>query len=250
MNERDRADLQRWLDGSLDAQDRTTFERRLAAEPELRAELALHEQVATSLRRSFAVPKITTPRLPPPSIGPAPGPTALRRWWLPFAIGLATAAGVLLAWSRPWSPRTAPSPAPETLAILRTAVGRSWLAVCDQQEAVAPLQSCTPPDQLPNYVGSLTPTLPSPLLWREQPDVVFERGLESTPHDGLRVLALVVLPGTRVFLFVVPAATDPQPTLPADSDWRLFRESRGPLVVYELTSLAEPRGLPCVMQSR
>ncbi|MCA8974124.1 MAG: hypothetical protein KDC98_05350, partial [Planctomycetes bacterium] len=100
----------------------------------------------------------------------------------------------------------------------------------------------------PQYVQPLAPELPSPLVWRDREGVRFERGLEPKPHDGLRVLEVTVLPRTGVFVFIVPAVTDPRPVLPPDSEWKLFRKPCGPLVVYELTPLDEPRGLPCLAE--
>lgn len=229
MNQQDRHDLQRWLDGEFDAQGRAAFEQRIAEDPELRAELELHQRVGESLQRSFTVPDITAP---------VPAKLARPRWpW--FLAGAASAAAVLLVWLQPWQDRA---------EIMRTAVGRSWLTVCGQPGAPSKEGTCASPSQLSDYVQPLVPELPSPLVWRDREGVRFERGLEPNPQDGLRVLELTVLPQTEVFVFVVPASTDPRPVLPLDTDWKLFRKSCGPLVVYELTPLDEPRGSQCLTE--
>ncbi|MGE3171632.1 MAG: hypothetical protein AB7O97_03340 [Planctomycetota bacterium] len=236
MNATDRDELQRWLDGDGDPQVRAAFARRMAADPALRAERALHEAVGASLRRGFAVPELAVPT---PVAGASP-----RRWRL-FVAGAVFAAAVLLAWLQPWS---APSVADaERIEALRAAVGRSWLAVCGPLDP-AQQPSCLAPGELPEFVRPLAPELPSPLVWRQQPGVRFERGVDAASTDGLRVLELVVLPATRVFVFVLPQAVDPHPVLPSDSGWRVFRQVRGPLVLYELTPLGEARGLSCLVE--
>ena len=63
------------------------------------------------------------------------------------------------------------------------------------------------------------------------------------------MIELLVQSRTKAFLFVVRSDNDPQPKLPEASNWSLFRESRGTLVLYELTPLDAPRGLECVSQS-
>ncbi len=228
MNQRDRHDLQRWLDGTFEAEERAAFERRIDEDPELRAELQVHEQVGESIRRSHSVPEINAP---------APAAPAAPPRWPFFVAGAASAAAVLLVWLQPWANRT---------ELMRMAVGRSWLAVCEQPDPRPAEPACASPGQVPQYVQPLAPELPSPLVWRDAEGVRFERGLEPRPPNGLRVLALSVLPQTDVFLFVVPAATDPRPALPPDTDWNLFRKTCGALVVYELTPLEKPHGLQCL----
>lgn len=231
MNRRDRDDLQRWFDGALDPGERSAFERRIAEDPELRAEAESFRRVDASLQRSFSVPNITSP-LPAEVVRP--------RWpW--FLAGAATAAVASLLWLQPWVNRD---------DVLRAAVGRSWIAVCGEPLDEPPSQStCVSPGQVPEYVQPLVPELPTPLVWSDRSGVRFERGVEPQPLNGLRVLELTVLPGTRVLLFVVPASADPKPALPPDTEWKLFRRRYGSLVVYELTPLDEPRGLPCLSAS-
>ncbi|MCA8975520.1 MAG: hypothetical protein KDC98_12425, partial [Planctomycetes bacterium] len=117
MNEQDSHDLQRWLDGDLDAQEHAAFERRSAADAELRDELELQRGVGESLRRSFAVPDIALP---------APAEPVPSRWPY-FLAGVVSAAVVFLVWRQPWADPT---------RVMRAAVGRSWLAVCEQPDAV------------------------------------------------------------------------------------------------------------------
>lgn len=232
MNQQDRDNLQRFVDGELTAPERAVFEQRLADDAELRAELELLERVESSLQRSFAVPDIRAP-LPPDSRPLQPS----GRRWPQFLAGAISAAAVLLIWLQPWSNHD---------AVMRTAVGRSWLTVCGQPETPAPQSGCVSSNQVPDYVKALAPDLPSPLVWNSCDGVRFRRGVEPEPLNGLRVLELVVLPQTEVYLFVVPASADPRPALPKDSDWRLFRKDCGALVLYELTPLAEPHGLQCL----
>ncbi len=239
MNQQDRRHLQRWLDGEVDEQGRAAFEQRIAEDPELRAELELHQRVGASLQRSFTVPNITAP---------APAELARPLRWPLFLSGAVSATAVLLVWLQPWNNSAPASADPDRVEIMRTAVGRSWLAVCDQPDVPSKEPLCASPSQLPQYVQPLAPELPSPLVWRERPGVRFERGLEPKPLDGLRRLELVVLPRTEVLLFVVPASADPRPALPQDTDWNLFRKTCGPLVVYELTPLEEPHGLQCLTE--
>lgn len=233
MKEQDRRLVQRWCDGDLDGGERAAFEQRLADDPALRAEVALHGHVAASLKRAFAPPELGVP-LP---VGPAAqvGP---RRWpW--FVAGAACAAVAMLVWLRPWSDH-------DRTELMRAAVGRSWLAACGPPDAVALEPTCASPGQVPDYVQPLAPELPSPLVWRDRDGVRFERGVEAAPQAGLRILELAVQPQTAVFVFLVPAASDPHPVLPRGSGWRLFRRSYGSLVGYELTTLERPRGLACL----
>ncbi|MEO0478840.1 MAG: hypothetical protein AAF196_05115 [Planctomycetota bacterium] len=253
MNAQDRDDLQRWLDGSLEGAALTDFERRCETDPELRDEIRLHQSIDQSLRRSFSVPELNLERAGPPRrVAP----------WIPFVLGALGAAAMMLVWLQPWNTPEEPSPEPEVAQMLRSAVGRSWLLCCEQPEElptaidwsatsnlpgppIAPT-GCSMPDQLPLYIQPLAPDLPSPLVWRAQPGVQFQRGLEERPEEGLRVIELLVEPSTKTFLFVVSSTNDPRPTLPEASEWRLFRDVRGPLVLYELTPLDRPRGLECV----
>ena len=252
MNQTDREDVQRFVDGLLDERQSAALQQRMARDPELAAELELCRQVNQSVRRSFGVPTVVLPRssqVEPAGVGPTgtepAAPMPARRWPL-FVAGAVSAAALLLAWLRPW---TASAPALDDLArveLLRMAVGRSWLAACGQTDVIPPQVSCKTTDDVPGYVQPLVPQLPSPLSWRVHPEVRFVRGLEGRPQEGLRILELSVEGGSAVFLFVVAATADPRPVLPAASDWQLFDKRVGPLVIYELTPLEQPRGLQCL----
>ena len=255
MNQQDRQDLQLWLDGELDEQRRAAWAQRIAEDPEVRAELALLKQVGESLQRSFAVPNLTVPNSTVPnstvpnstvpnSTAPGPAEFARRPRWPLFLAGAVSAAAVLLVWLQPWNQPARAAADPDRVEVMRTAVGRSWLAVCGLDAPST--EACASPSQLAQYIQPLTPEIASPLGWREQSGVRFQRGLEPKPQDGLRVIELLVLPRTEVFLFVVPAAADPRPVLPPDTDWNLFRKPCGLLVVYELTPLDKPHGLQCL----
>jgi len=237
MNQQDRDTLQRWLDDELDAQERAAFEQRIAGDTELQAELELHERVGASLQRSFAVPDIALPDVVIPDV--VTPDTAAPPRWPQFLAGAISAAAVLLIWLQPWANDKKDE-------VMRTAVGRSWIAVCGQPDAPPNQSACATPGQVPAYVKPLTPELPSTLVWHDRTDVRFQRGVEPQPLNGLRVLELVVLPQTQVYLFVVPASADPRPALPSNSDWNIFRKTCGGLVLYELTPLQEPHGLQCL----
>lgn len=258
MNQQNRDTLQRWLDKDLDDQERAAFEQRLADDQDLQAELQLHERVGASLQRSFAVPDTVVPdtavpdsavpdsaatdtAVPDSAIAHAapqqtnPAPPR----WPQFLAGAISAAAVLLIWLQPWSNGQADE-------VMRTAVGRSWIAVCGQPDAPPSQSGCASSGQVSAYVKPLTPELPSTLVWHDRNGVRFQRGVEPEPLNGLRVLELLVLPQTQVYLFVVPASADPRPALPSNSDWNLFRKACGALVLYELTPLQQPHGLQCL----
>lgn len=236
MNQQDRDSLQLWLDGELDAEARHEFEERLARDPDLRAELDLLERVGRSLQRSFAPPPMSTPPVASPASPESITSPAARPRWPAFVAGAVSAAAALLLWLQPWT-----GPEPD----LHTAVGRSWLAVCGQPGAPN-TSACASPTQVADYIQPLTAETAARLAWRGVDGVQFTRGVEPAPLDGLRVLELVVLPRTDVYLFVVPASADPRPALPHNTGWNLFRKACGPLVVYEVTPLQTPHALECL----
>ncbi len=244
MNEHDRLQLQQWFDGALDDEARAAFEQKLAQDPELQAEHELLGAVSDSLRRSFVVPDLAAP------VGPDSSPRPI---WPAFLLGAAAAAAVLLVWLRPWgTPPELADPVPDpTLAAAQTCVAQSWIAMSRQfpEETPWAAAGCSSPNQVPQYVQPLVPDLPQPLVWKQNEGVQFRRGVDVDPALSLRVLELVVMPSTRVFVFVVHAEQDPKPILPTGSDLAIFRAPRGRLVLYEITPLPEPRGLACLQEA-
>lgn len=107
--------------------------------------------------------------------------------------------------------------------------------------------ACVVGEQIPDFVRPLAPRQPTPFTWSDQPEVEFRRGLGTFGwEDRLRVLEFRALPSTRILVFVVRLDDDPRPVAP-DCDaprLELFRETRGPLVLYELTPFDRPRALP------
>ncbi|MCX7791074.1 MAG: hypothetical protein N2378_10585 [Chloroflexaceae bacterium] len=113
--------LSAYIDNALSVAERVNLERRLAADPRLRAEL---EQLQATTRLLRQLPPVPPPRsfTLDPAPAPRPAPVFRLSWFMQLGSGLAGLALVLLATvqllaSAPWAVGMAPAAAPAPVVL-------------------------------------------------------------------------------------------------------------------------------------
>ncbi|MCX4246544.1 hypothetical protein [Paraliomyxa miuraensis] len=101
-----------------------------------------------------------------------------------------------------------------------------------------PSPSCSAAEGTPTLVANLG----MQLVW----ECGGLTGVSCQAHElpAQRLMVVQLLPaGPDVLVCIEPPWADPQPELPDDTDYRIFRRTLGSYVLYEVTPLDEPRVL-------
>lgn len=243
------AELDRYLDGQLDAAERVAFERRLATDTELRAAVDRQQAIDAALRRRFAAPDAATlldralangrTDEHPSAKKPASAATRvglLRRYSAAAAIIIVvTGAGLWIGTEiDDWSYRWNAPPAPKKLTLpqvyfqkIRDGFKPDWLCENDQQFAST-------------FYFRLGEGL---LLTSPLPSDVKVLGIGYAYALSERTTYLMAeVRGEKVLVFVDKNVN----RLPEGGEWcgneiRMFERKIGPLVLYEASLLSEPQ---------
>lgn len=237
-------DLERYLDGLMEAGEARRFEAMIADNPTLQAEVELHGRVEASLQRLFVPPiqgsQNGTTSEPVPAIAePAPAEIAGRiaphrtgrRILGGVAAGFAAGIGIWLVWStlRPQPAGYDPGPWRD--------LASSYALVVD--EGFEPDWICKDDAE---FQSAFRSRFDQPLSLDGLPEDVQAVGLAYRNTVSARtILVLGEAGGERVVLYVDRVEADHgQPAPPAESGLKLFRARVGQLAVYELTPLDHP----------
>jgi hypothetical protein len=253
--------LDAYLDGLLSGPDRQAFEARLAQSPQLRAEADAQRRLDGSLRSLFVVP-VPAP-LPPVHVNgkPPPGPGAGGAAGGGAAAAAAGAAGVAgLAGKGPLLLALLLALLGGALGWWYMAGGRFWSRTKPdlslenayrqlQSDGFAPETQVNGESELARViVERLQSRIPLRRLnLRPAPPGVQWLGI--APHCGLPFGGAIVMSkvdGRDVLLMVGPSYGNGTQSVPSWSKLHLFRKEVGPLVVWEVTPLKQPRLLDLV----
>lgn len=222
-----------YLDGELDADDRAAFERELAADERLRAQVDRLRAIESGLGRLFP-PDATMPAAPPASSASSAEPRPDRRAGMSPTLRrvIAYAAIVVLA-GVGWmlvSPRAPAAPPPDAEAIYQR-VGADFVpdVLCD-----------TPPKFIAYTRDTFGVSIAADfdagvelLGWTSQP------GGYLSDAEPLRIL-LARAPGGVPVIAVFQRAREPDPELKSDERLRMFDTRVGGISVHEITPLDRP----------
>lgn len=249
--------LDAYLDGLLSGPDRQAFEARLAQDPALRAEADAQRRLDGALRSLFVVP--VPPPLPPIHVNgkpPLPGPGAgasggaaagaagvaglLGKGPLLLALLLALFGGAFTWWylagGHFWS-RTKPD----------LSLENAYRQL--QSDGFAPETQVTSESELSRVIVE---RLQSRIQLRRlnlRPAPPGVQWLGIAGHCGLPFGGAIVMSkvdGRDVLLMVGPSYGNGTQSVPSWSKLHLFRKEVGPLVVWEVTPLKQPRLLDLV----
>jgi hypothetical protein len=230
------AQIDAYLDGTLTMEERDDFTREISLNELLRSAIELQSHVDQSLSRLFAVPD--APRELVARLRQladvAPAANVARRRWLKVA-SLAAAATIvwaMLAWHFFGSGTGAPhyNPNLPLNAIYEKCVAAGF----------RPKWVCDDPKE---FASTFSARQGQGLLLADLPEGMKMEGL--TYCGGLSRYTTTMLArvdGLPVMVFADRASADTHPTLPpGETKLHLFRKETGPLVIYELTPLDQPK---------
>lgn len=224
------AQLERYLDGQLSGPDLDAFERRLRADPALRAQVQLQHRLDSTLQTLCAPPEGLALACPTASAAGAPttgSPLVRRRRAVALAASLLLAATALLFISRAvgW-----PAFGLEKLYRHEVAGGLTPDWICETDEQMAAY--LTEKFGQGMLVASARPGVEL-IGWSRAPIITHYTGVLLTRVDGEPTIVLV----DRL-------VHDRGLTLPPLSPLHIFRREVGTLVVYEITPDDAPRVIP------
>jgi hypothetical protein len=247
LDARDEADLQAWIDGTMDDAASAVFERRLAADAGLRAATDLDDAVAASLRRTFVVPDlgaiVTAVKDADGGVVDGKGSaTPFRPSWRVAAATLIVGFAVGMAiWTEPRDDGPLPP------AGMATAEQIEFVACTDDGNALG----CSLVEQIGQKLPLMTCKTPSSFTQATQANVgcgLNLRNPEALPLDGRPIdgvpdaMAFTArVDGRPVLLFIVHEQVDRRPELSHASGFRCFRRAIPPVVCYEITTFNEAR---------
>jgi hypothetical protein len=223
-----------YLDGTLDDALREEVERRIAAHPELQAEVELQRRMDQLLRQKFSAPA-EIPPLPAPLDTPAATP--LPSFWrtrrgVSLLVAAACVGWLLFIWQLvPRGKKQAPFE-PQPLAMLFDQAVRSGFE---------PYWEC-PPER---FAATFQERLQAPLQMTSMPDDRYMAGLAypgGLSRDTTAILCRV--DNQPVMVFVDRLANDRSVSEDAQRpNVQIHRKTLGPLVLYEVSGFDEPQML-------
>jgi hypothetical protein len=225
-----------YLDGTLAVEERDSFAQEISTNELLRSVVELQCQVDETLSRLFSPPQRPIELLAKLRESGHTAPTAnrARRRWLKVA-SLAVAATVvwaMLAWHL-FDPGTGVPHYNPNLPL--NAIYEKCVA-----DGFRPKWVCDDPKE---FASTFSARQGQGLLLAELPTGIKMEGL--TYCGGLSRYTTTMLArvnGLPVMVFVDRASADTHPALPpSETKLHLFRKETGPLVIYELTPLDQPK---------
>jgi hypothetical protein len=225
--------IEAYLDGSLPPSEREGFERRLQTDAALRAELALQEWINGSLARLFR----EEPAARAAMSARQPSRTSAR--W----IALAAAAVLALAAVGIWYFSSAPQPTPKSPIVQPTAQGPSLRRQFRNEVAsgFVPETVCTTPEQ---FQGWVTEKFGEPLRPGAVPKSVQFVGWNYSSTLSAYTGVLLAKVDAQPVIVLMDKAENDRPPREDDGSEHIFRRQIGNLVLYEVSTLAEPKILP------
>ncbi|GMV96689.1 MAG: hypothetical protein HRF43_10375 [Phycisphaerae bacterium] len=238
--------LEAYLAGRLTGPELTAFERRLAGEPALRAELEAQRRIDAALRGAFAAPELSGV-LARAQVAVAAGRTPASVGRVPFGrrplvhrllieAGVAAVIGLLIGGGYLfWQSRQGDGP--RRPALVEQSLGDFYAARA--QVDFAPDWEC-PPDR---FYRTFDYRLGQPLLMASAPGVTMKGLAYSNTLSPHTVNVLAKVDGQGVIVYADLAETARPARVCENSGLRLFQRRLGPLILYELTPLDAPRVL-------
>ncbi|MCZ6688928.1 MAG: hypothetical protein O7H41_04935 [Planctomycetota bacterium] len=221
-----RDSLDRYIDGLLAGPERAAFERRLATDPDLAADLRTQRAIDSRLKETFS---------PPARVGGIARRVARQ----PASLGANAAAAVLIIGLRiaqgSWMGRPAPEPSEVEVAapnITRVyaelaPTGPASLVGCQSEASLAP---------------HFSEKYGQELFVRIDAELPIAGPFEVEGWPTLTVLK--TRSGKTPILILIDArSADPQPAVEAGGHLRLYRRDIGLFVIHELSPLPEPKCL-------
>lgn len=239
------AQLDAYLDGLLNDEQRAEFERRLAQDSALREAVQLHHAIDASVRRRFAPRKsdaLLAHLRQTTNVNGRAGVAVRMQKPTPRRQRLAAAALLALIGISGWQIISYLRPQPvfdpyagqhyrafETVYRDELADGFEPDWVCESDEV---------------FAQTFEQRLGQPLLLAQLPPGDAMVGLAYCNSLSRRTIHMLARAGhTSILVFVDKIDFDARPTVAAESGLNLFRRQLGSLVLYELTPLAAPRFL-------
>ena len=231
-----------YLDGLLSEADRTAFEQRLEAEPNLRAAVQMQQRLNDSLSRSFVVPapeKVMGPIRAPQSSRAVQRstwsiPAILRSRYVALAASLLLVLGVWAAWRAARDRDGSDGYGP-----LNARYSMEMVYRMETQKGFRPQWVC---ESEREFATTYWLNLQQPLL---VPIPAEKQGWGLSYFNTLSPKTVVLLAkvgDTPVMVFADRAANDADVPLPSpESRLRAHRKRIGDLVLYEVSPLGKPQ---------
>lgn len=227
--------LDAYLDQQLSPSDRAAFERDLATDPALRAELELQTSIDTSIRRRFVYVEPSPAEMLRPA---GPRPLAARRWTRVLAAAAMLAlVGAVAAYFLLRSPEPSRM-SPERFYSIVEAGGwkPSWTCKSEPEFATAVSKQF----QLKGESLAVPFDTPGMTLVGWTFATQYPRAMPLSD----RCLNLFATVDGKPVLVLMDHLRNDREIKPSDPCLNVFRREVGPIVTYEITPLTEPRVIP------
>jgi hypothetical protein len=233
-----------YLDGSLDHAQAEAFEKSLATDPTLQAEVQFQRRLDASLGRIFDFDGVVAPADEAPApipISAAPAPRA-SRWRLGALVSIAAALllalGLTYYFLNPADPNLI---GPDTVYAKMQAVDFKPEWTCkDNAEFIETVQKRLGEGML---VPDDTPGL-QVVGW------AYSSAYRKYPISPDTMILITKKDNDNVLLLVDRASSDRKLSVPKDSGLHLFRDTVGGLVMYEVTPRSEPVVIPVAKKNK
>ncbi len=233
-----------YLDGSLDPAKAQAFEKSLAQDPALQAEVQFQRRLDASLNRIFDFDGVAAPtEAPAPIPMPVAPPRATPSRWrlgamVSIAAALLLALGLTYYFLNPADPNLI---GPDQVYAKMQAVNFKPQWKCkDNQEFIDTVQKrlgegLVVPDDTPGLqvVG-----------W------AYSSSYGQYPISASTMILITKKDNDNVLLLVDRASSDRRLTVPKDSGLHIFRDTVGGLVLYEVTPRNEAVVIPVAKQNK